>query len=75
MTESSVCPLCREPNLCLSARNNRSVGESCWCQSADVIIPQALLAQIPLDKKGIACVCENCVKAFQVEFCDKNPGK
>lgn len=72
MVESIICPLCGGSNLCLSALNHGVEKGSCWCQNIDVTIPQALLALIPLDKKGISCVCEACVKAFPIEPQDEN---
>ena len=72
MVKSNICPLCYEPNLCLSVSNNGSDRENCWCQSADVIIPKALLALIPANNKGISCICEACVKEFHIESSGQN---
>jgi hypothetical protein len=33
----------------------------CWCR--DVRFDAALLARVPLEQQGIACICRRCVEA------------
>lgn len=52
------CPLCGGPNECAPAACGR-FDVDCWCTQAR--IPDALLAQVPPEKKGKACICPTCV--------------
>lgn len=55
--EATRCPLCGDENLCAAER-----GEStCWCYTTT--IPQSLLARLPENARGVACICEKCVRA------------
>jgi hypothetical protein len=55
------CPLCGGPNHCrLSAPVPD--GGACWCLNTEV--PEALLARVPPDQRGRACLCPNCVADF-----------
>ncbi|MGK0443485.1 MAG: hypothetical protein ACJA1U_000410 [Bermanella sp.] len=58
-----LCPLCEQQNHC----GNLGAGESektCWCNNPDIQFPKALLDQVSVDKKGKACVCQQCARAF-----------
>lgn len=48
-----TCPLCGKPNNC------KHGNKDCWCNY--VVIPKELIEQIPKDKRGIACICKECV--------------
>ena len=56
------CPICGKDNNCKH-------DETCWCM--EVHIPQELIERIPLEKRGQACICRNCVKDFKNK--DKKP--
>lgn len=56
------CPLCGEPNACALCTATSSL-PSCWC--ANEVIPAGLLAQIPVESQGRACVCRRCVNRFR----------
>ena len=61
--EPGHCPLCGKPNQC-AMELERSSGQKqppCWCTQAD--FSADLLAQIPTESKGLACVCSDCAKA------------
>lgn len=57
------CPLCGKANHCAMALE-RSSGQKqppCWCTQAT--FNADLLAQIPAQAKGRACVCAACAEA------------
>jgi hypothetical protein len=51
------CPLCGEANACAPARTG-SFDTPCWCTNA--VIDPAVIAVIPDDARGRACVCARC---------------
>ena len=59
------CPLCGQPNAC-GMEAVRARGEDmaamppCWCTR--VSFPKGLLAKLPPDAQGAACICEACVR-------------
>jgi hypothetical protein len=55
--DPAVCPLCGEPNRCGAAAG----AASCWCFTAT--IPDRVLAELPAEAVGVACVCARCVVA------------
>ncbi|WP_210543666.1 cysteine-rich CWC family protein [Rhodoferax sp. PAMC 29310] len=62
-TDPAHCPLCGKPNQC-AMELERSSGQKqppCWCTQAD--FSADLLAQIPAESKGKACVCAACAHA------------
>jgi hypothetical protein len=63
--DASQCPLCHQPNDCQLCTVAAYKG-SCWC--AQVEIPEALLAQVPLDLRNKNCVCRACVTEFHREI-------
>jgi len=52
------CPLCGGGNACAMAAGD---GSPCWCVAA--VFGEALLARVPLDARGRACVCAACAAA------------
>jgi hypothetical protein len=55
--DDSICPLCQQVNSCDVNANN-----GCWCMNTNV--PQALLAKIPTELKGVSCVCNACIDDY-----------
>lgn len=59
------CPLCGASNLC-AMEIERATGEAqppCWCMAADFSFDEALLARIPAEARGQACICARCATA------------
>jgi hypothetical protein len=54
---NSTCPLCGAANGCEPAATGRFSGE-CWCTR--VKIDETVLARIPEEDKGKACLCRAC---------------
>ena len=59
--DAGHCPLCGNLNHCQLCTVAAYKG-SCWC--AKVEIPDALLAQVPLEFKNKSCICRHCVMEF-----------
>ncbi|HUA66694.1 MAG TPA: cysteine-rich CWC family protein [Alphaproteobacteria bacterium] len=59
--DTGRCPLCGNPNNCQLCATDPYKGP-CWC--AKVEIPDALLAQVPLDLRNKACICRHCIMEF-----------
>jgi hypothetical protein len=60
--DASRCPLCGEANRC-AMEVERETGEKqppCWCMTAASGFSPALLARVPQEKRGLACVCARC---------------
>jgi hypothetical protein len=55
--DNSICPLCNKLNRC-----DVNASSGCWCMNSNV--PQALLATVPAELKGISCVCNNCIEGY-----------
>ena len=55
-----TCPLCGGPNHCAAAACGR-LDVDCWCH--DARFTPALLAQVPPESQGSACVCACCAAA------------
>ncbi|MEX8518918.1 MAG: cysteine-rich CWC family protein [Leptothrix sp. (in: b-proteobacteria)] len=51
------CPLCGGPNGCAPAQAGR-FDVACWCTTTR--IPAEVLARIPAEQRGLACVCQRC---------------
>lgn len=49
------CIICGEDNRC-----ELGIKASCWCEQ--LYIPPALLGEVPVDKRGKVCICQNCVE-------------
>ena len=61
---ASACPLCGHPNDCgQCSPATRSL--PCWCER--LIIPGELLARVPNELRGRACLCRACVEKFHRE--------
>lgn len=58
--DSTVCPLCKQPNACRLAEA-ASCDEACWCKTER--FGPALLARVPNEQRGRACICRPCVMA------------
>lgn len=63
--DPSRCPLCEQPNRCaMACRPGGSCAqEPCWCTKVE--IPATLLARVPANAAGKACVCAACVARHQ----------
>ncbi|WP_084545094.1 MULTISPECIES: cysteine-rich CWC family protein [Derxia] len=53
----TTCPLCHQPNRC-----GISDFANCWCRALPV--PPALLATLPPELRGKACLCRNCIESW-----------
>jgi hypothetical protein len=53
------CPLCQQNNCCDVASP-----QGCWCTREKV--PNALIQQVPDEKKGKSCICQACIKKFNL---------
>ncbi|WP_035665388.1 cysteine-rich CWC family protein [Halalkalibacter akibai] len=53
-----LCPICNKKNKC----EMKSKGQSCWCFNQS--FPKNIFTLIPENKRGLACVCEQCVLFF-----------
>ena len=61
------CPLCGGDNRC-AMELERATGQPqppCWC--VDTAFPPGLLAQLPAEAEGKACICAACVARFAGE--------
>ena len=58
MCNPDRCPLCGEPNNCHLATQGDYKGP-CWCM--DETFPPELLARVPEDARGCACICQRCM--------------
>lgn len=52
-----VCPICGQDNNCKHGQGN------CWCETEE--FPKYVLALIPEDKKGKACICKSCLEKLK----------
>ena len=55
------CPLCGEANDCQVAAGRTK----CWC--FDTRVPANVLARVPLEAQGLACVCQKCAAGTEDE--------
>ncbi len=58
--DATRCPLCGEANRC-AMEIERETGQAqpgCWCMTAD--FDAALLARLPPERRGLACICARC---------------
>ncbi|WP_111606181.1 cysteine-rich CWC family protein [Marinomonas arctica] len=51
------CPFCKSDNGCALDDS-----QTCWCFR--VIVPDDMMALIPLQQKGIVCVCQRCIEFY-----------
>ena len=54
------CPLCGGPNGCAPAASG-SFATPCWCRTAR--ISPEVLARVPAEQRGRACLCARCASA------------
>jgi len=57
---SLVCPLCGGHNGCAPAASG-SFDVDCWCR--DVTFIAELLERLPVDRRGVSCICQRCAAA------------
>jgi hypothetical protein len=58
--DASLCPLCGKTNVC-AMELEKSTGvkqAACWCVGVD--FSAELLARLPTEAKGRACICAAC---------------
>lgn len=63
--DAGHCPLCGKANHC-AMELERVSGQKqppCWCTQAS--FSANLLAQLPAESKGLACVCAACAQAAE----------
>jgi hypothetical protein len=58
--DPAMCPLCDLDNDCARALGTMR-GQACWCQT--LRIPATLVARVPHQQRGLACICQRCVMA------------
>jgi hypothetical protein len=56
----ALCPLCGQPNRCAMEiqRETGLAQPPCWCTQVD--FSAALLASLPAEAQGVACICAAC---------------
>jgi hypothetical protein len=54
------CPRCGGPNDCAPAATGR-FDVPCWC--TQVRVDPALIAALPADARGCACLCRRCLES------------
>jgi len=64
VVEADQCPLCSQPNRCQLCTTAAYKGP-CWCATTN--IPDELLARLPVELRNKACICRECVTAFQID--------
>jgi hypothetical protein len=60
--DAARCPLCGQDNRC-AAEIERATGRKqppCWCAAAAFDFTPELLAGVPEEQRGRACVCARC---------------
>ena len=63
--DPACCPLCGQPNRC-AMELQRETGEAqppCWCTQVD--FSADLLARVPREAQGRACLCPACARPPQ----------
>ena len=61
--DDTKCSFCESPNKCMAYSE-----EPCWCN--DATIPKELIDLVPEQKKRNACICLDCINAY-----NENPTK
>ena len=61
--DATLCPLCGQGNQCTMevAKASGQPQPPCWCTTTS--FNAALLARVPADRKGQACICARCAQA------------
>lgn len=57
------CPICGKNNSCIHEQDLQD--DTCWCSHIEV--PKELIAQIPDNLKGKACICHDCIIEFKAK--------
>ncbi len=60
MSDDTTCPLCGKPNRCAMAEDQPVT--QCWCASA-IFTPEVLEA-IPVEDRGVRCICPACAQSL-----------
>jgi len=60
--DALICPICGEPNQCEAAASG-DPNAPCWCRA--VSFSPEVLARIPAEARGLACVCRQCAGVAQ----------
>jgi len=57
-----LCPLCGQPNRCaMEVQRETGVQQPpCWCTQVD--FSRELLAGLPAEAQGVACICRACAE-------------
>jgi hypothetical protein len=60
--DPTQCPICQSPNACAmeKARATGAAPERCWCM--DAVFTPEVVALLPAQDQGKACICANCAK-------------
>ncbi|MFZ9297599.1 MAG: cysteine-rich CWC family protein [Hylemonella sp.] len=61
--DPACCPVCGQPNAC-AHELERASGERqapCWCTR--VRFDAAVLERVPVQARGLACLCQQCASA------------
>nr|WP_145551692.1 cysteine-rich CWC family protein [Variovorax boronicumulans] len=58
--DARTCPLCGQANACVMASGDAARAADCWCMRAS--IGPEVLARVPPDARGLACVCARCAE-------------
>ncbi|BFM48799.1 cysteine-rich CWC family protein [Marinomonas sp. THO17] len=53
----SKCPFCQQDAACGLEKE-----QACWCFVES--IPQQMLALLPIEAQGTACVCHKCIRLY-----------
>ncbi|MBA4255733.1 MAG: hypothetical protein C0445_07655 [Polaromonas sp.] len=64
--DPGCCPVCGQPNQCameLARQTGAASTEPCWC--TQVNFSAELLARVPAQAQGLACICARCARAAQ----------
>jgi hypothetical protein len=68
--DAGRCPLCGQPNDCQLCADAACKGP-CWC--AQLVFPEALLAQVPAELRDRACICRACMESFPLTRSQARP--
>ena len=62
--DPTLCPICREPNICAmeKAKATGTKPGRCWCM--DAVFTPAVMDQVPDAAKGKACICAKCAETL-----------
>jgi|TARA_B110000503_G_scaffold44037_1_gene71967 hypothetical protein len=61
--DPTYCPICQSPNACAMemARAKGTKPERCWCMDGE--FTSEVLALLPNEAKGKACICAKCASS------------